>query len=429
MQSYVNVLFAYFAEFSTAVSLQHLCHTASVVVTYTACMKAISILGSTGSIGCNTLKVIEHLDEFRVVALGAGRNMAKFAEQIARFRPELVSCGDESCAEELLSELHKLNVVPPRIQLGEPGLVAVATHDAAGMVVSATVGAIGFVPTLRAIEAGKRVALANKETLVMAGELMMSAAGRSDAEILPVDSEHNALHQCLRGESRNEVKRLILTASGGPFRAKTKQEIENATVEEALDHPNWKMGDKITIDSATLMNKGLEVIEAKWLFGFEADQISVIVHPQSVVHSMVEMVDGSVIAQLSVTDMKHAIQYALTYPERKATCTEPLDLQKMSQLTFEEPDLERFPCLGLAYTALKVGGTMPAALNAANEVAVQAFLDGKIWLSDIAKLNAAVMNEHETKPAATLESVLAADAWARVSAIMKIEKAASAVKV
>lgn len=389
-------------------------------------MKGISILGSTGSIGCNTLKVIEHLKEFRVVALGAGRNMPKFAGQVAKFQPELVSIDDEACAETFERELHKLGAAVPRIEIGETGLISVATHESAETVVSATVGAIGFVPTLRAIEAGKRIALANKETLVMAGELMTKAAEHSGAEILPVDSEHNALHQCLRGESRNEVKRLILTASGGPFRTKTKQEIENATVEEALNHPNWKMGDKITIDSATLMNKGLEVIEAKWLFGFEADQISVVVHPQSLVHSMVEMVDGSVIAQLGVTDMKHAIQYALTYPERKENCIPPLDLRSLSQLSFEEPDIERFPCLQLAYDALRIGGTAPAALNAANEVAVQAFLDGKIRLSEIAAINGSIMSEHNAIPAETLESIIEADAWARSRAIMKMSLAAKA---
>lgn len=389
-------------------------------------MKAISILGSTGSIGCNTLKVIEHLRDFRVVAMAAGRNMPKFAEQIARFSPELVSCDDEICAESLEKELHRISVAVPRIELNSKGLVAVATHPEAETVVSATVGAVGFVPTLRAIEAGKRVALANKETLVMAGELMTAAAEKSGAEILPVDSEHNAIHQCLRGERKAEVKRLILTASGGPFRTKSKQEIENATREEALDHPNWKMGEKITIDSATLMNKGLEVIEARWLFGFDADKISVIVHPQSVVHSMVEMVDGSIIAQLGVTDMKHPIQYALTYPDRQPNCLEPLDLQAMSQLTFDEPDFGRFPCLALAYKALRTGGTVPAVLNAANEVAVQAFLDGKIRLNDIAIINSAVMDEHESGPASSLETVLAADAWARTRAIMKLGKTASA---
>lgn len=392
-------------------------------------MKAISILGSTGSIGCNTLKVVEHLHtDFRVVALGAGRNMREFAGQVAKFQPEIISVEDDLCAENLLRELHALNVSKiPKIELGEKGLIAAATHDAAETVVSATVGAVGFVPTLRAIEAGKRIALANKETLVMAGELMTKAARENKTEILPVDSEHNALHQCLRGENLKEVKRLILTASGGPFREKSKEEIENATVKEALNHPNWKMGDKITIDSATLMNKGLEVIEAKWLFGFEAEEISVIVHPQSIVHSMVEMVDGSIIAQLGVTDMKHAIQYALTYPERKQNCLEPLDFAKISRLTFEEPDLERFPCLALAYRALKTGGTMPAVLNAANEVAVQSFLDGKIRLSEIPEIIENVMNEHDPQAVSNLETVVTIDKWAREKAEAMLERSVSAI--
>ncbi len=392
-------------------------------------MKAISILGSTGSIGCNTLKVIQHLGDIRVVAMAAGRNMRKFAEQIAEFQPELMSCDDQGCAEILERELHTLGVKPPQIELNSEGLVAVATHPEAEIVVSATVGAVGFVPTLRAIEAGKRVALANKETLVMAGELMTKAAEKSGAEILPIDSEHNAIHQCLRGENRDEVKRLILTASGGPFRESTQGQIERATREEALNHPNWKMGDKITIDSATLMNKGLEVIEAKWLFGFDADQISVIVHPQSVVHSMVEMIDGSVIAQMGVTDMKHAIQYALTYPERRENCLPPLDIAGLSRLDFEEPDIDRFPCLGLAYDALKAGGTMATALNAANETAVQAFLDGRIRLSEIAEINAQVMQAHKNKPAADLETILLADAKARVDAGKLLAASASTAAI
>jgi 1-deoxy-D-xylulose-5-phosphate reductoisomerase len=318
-------------------------------------MKAISILGSTGSIGCNTLKVVEHLGGFRVVALGAGGNVGKLAAQVEQFKPELVAVKNETCAEELLRAITNSKIQIPKIVVGKKGLIEVATHEKAETVVSATVGAIGFVPTLRALEAGKRVALANKETLVMAGELMTKAARENGAEILPVDSEHNALHQCLRGETKKEVKRLILTASGGPFRTKTKKEIENATRAEALNHPTWNMGDKITIDCATLMNKGLEVIEARWLFDFDADEIGVVVHPQSVVHSMVEFVDGSIIAQLGVTDMRHAIQYALTFPERKNCELEPLDFTKISQLTFEEPDLERFPCLALAYKALQIG--------------------------------------------------------------------------
>ncbi len=390
-------------------------------------MKSIAILGSTGSIGCNTLKTIEHLKDFRVVALAAGSNTDVLAEQVVKFHPLLVAVKDDACAEILLGKLSGSKIPIPKILTGEEGLIAVATHDEAEIIVSATVGAVGFVPTLRALEAGKRVALANKETLVMAGELMTKAARESGAEILPVDSEHNALHQCLRGESVTEVKRLILTASGGPFRTKSKTEIENATRAEALNHPNWKMGDKITIDSATLMNKGLEVIEARWLFDFAADEISVIVHPQSVVHSMIEMVDGSVIAQLGVTDMKHAIQYALTFPERKAGCLEPLDFRKFSTLTFEEPDLEKFPCLALAYKALRIGGTMPAVLNAANEIAVQAFLDNKIRLSDIPRIIESVMDEHEPQSASSLEAILKADDFARNRAIMSLGKTATAI--
>jgi len=376
-------------------------------------MNSISILGSTGSIGCNTLKVIDHLGDTRVVAMSAGRNVVKFAEQIARYSPEIVACADDEACEILLKELHRVEAKVPRIESGEKGLIAVAIHEEADTVVSATVGAIGFVPTLRAIEAGKRVALANKETLVMAGELMTAAAQKSGAEILPVDSEHNALHQCLRGEKHTEVRRLILTASGGPFREKSKSEIENATREQALDHPNWKMGDKITIDSATLMNKGLEVIEACWLFGFDAEAISVVVHPQSVVHSMIEMVDGSIIAQMGVADMRHAIQYALTFPDRREGELPPLELSQLSRLDFEEPDMEKFPCLGLAYDALRAGGTMPAALNAANETAVQAFLDGRIKLSEIAQVNESVMLAHQNSKGANMSVILQTDLAAR----------------
>ena len=323
---------------------------------------------------------------FRVVALGAGRNVAKLADQISRHQPDLVSVQTEEAAEQLKAELRRRDISPPRIAVGESGLIDVATHAEADCVVSGTVGAVGFVPTLRALEAGKRVALANKETLVMAGELMTRAAAKSGAELLPVDSEHNALHQCLRGEQRSEVRRIILTASGGPFRTHDKAAIETATVAEAMKHPTWNMGAKITIDSATLMNKGLEVIEAHWLFGFSADEISIVVHPESVVHSMIELIDGSVIAQMGVTDMRHAIQYALTYPERHASELPPLDLAKLTSLHFEEPDLERFPCISLAYRALKTGGTLPAAMNAANEEAVHAFIDERIALTDIPRV-------------------------------------------
>lgn len=388
-------------------------------------MKHISILGSTGSIGCNTLKVVEHLGDIRVAAMAAGRNINLFTEQVAAFQPELAACADDSGAEQLERGLHSLGSFKPRILVGEEGLNAVATHERAETVVSATVGAVGFVPTLRAIEAGKRVALANKETLVMAGELMTAAAASSGAEILPVDSEHNAIHQCLRGERPNEVRRVILTASGGPFRTWTRERIAAATRAEALNHPNWSMGDKITIDSATLMNKGLEVIEAKWLFGLDADRISVIVHPQSVVHSMVEMIDGSLIAQMGVTDMKHAIQYALTYPDRMPNCLPPLDLAAIGKLDFEDPDTEKFPCLALAFEAMRVGGTMPTALNAANEVSVDAFLGGKISIDRIAEINRKVMDLHSVSQANGLDVVLGVDKWARETARLSLSATTS----
>jgi 1-deoxy-D-xylulose-5-phosphate reductoisomerase len=386
--------------------------------------KGIAILGSTGSIGCNTLRVIESLggNRFRVVALAAGLNVEKLADQIAVHLPEVVSVETELAAHELRARLFERNVNLPRIVIGEAGLVEVATHPQANCVVSATVGAVGFVPTLRALEAGKRVALANKETLVMAGELMTRAARKSGAELLPVDSEHNALHQCLRGEKRSEVRRIVLTASGGPFRTKNKAEIKAATVAEAMRHPTWSMGAKITIDSATLMNKGLEVIEAHWLFGFGPDEIGILVHPESVVHSMIEMVDGSVIAQLGITDMRHAIQYALTYPERHASELRPLDLAALSALHFEAPDLERFPCISLAYRALNEGGTLPAAMNAANEEAVGAFIEERIGLTEIPQVIEAVMNSHSNQPALEIETILEADRYARLAAVSEIEK-------
>ena len=386
-------------------------------------LRGVSILGSTGSIGCNTLRVVESLGpaRFRVVALGAGQNVAKLVDQISRHQPELVSVQTAEAAEQLKAELRGRDISPPRIALGESGLIDVATHADADCVVSGTVGAVGFVPTLRALEAGKRVALANKETLVMAGELMTRAAAKSGAELLPVDSEHNALHQCLRGEQRSEVRRIILTASGGPFRTRDQAAIETATVAEAMKHPTWNMGAKITIDSATLMNKGLEVIEAHWLFGFSAEEISIVVHPESVVHSMIELIDGSVIAQMGVTDMRHAIQYALTYPERHASELPPLDLAKLTSLHFEEPDLERFPCISLAYRALKTGGTLPAAMNAANEEAVHAFIDERIALTDIPRVIESVMSRHQTRSATDLEAVLDADRTARAAAASIID--------
>jgi 1-deoxy-D-xylulose-5-phosphate reductoisomerase len=393
-------------------------------------VKGISILGSTGSIGRNTLRVVESFGEekFRVVALGAGRNVEKLAEQVARHRPELVSVGSEECAAELRARLRAQDISIGRIVVGEAGLVEVATHAGADCVVSATVGAVGFVPTLRALEAGKRVALANKETLVMAGELMTRAARNSGAELLPVDSEHNALHQCLRGEKRGEVRRLVLTASGGPFRAKDSAEMERASVAEAMRHPTWNMGAKITIDSATLMNKGLEVIEAHWLFGFQGEEIDIVVHPESVLHSMIELVDGSVIAQMGITDMRHAIQYALTYPERYPCELPPLDLTKLSALHFEAPDTKRFPCIALAYRALRAGGTLAAAMNAANEEAVQAFLDERIGLTDISRVIEEVMDGHDIQPVSNLDVVLETDRMARAQAGAAIERISESKK-
>ncbi|HKC86218.1 MAG TPA: 1-deoxy-D-xylulose-5-phosphate reductoisomerase, partial [Blastocatellia bacterium] len=342
-------------------------------------MKQIAILGSTGSIGRNTLRVVNAFKgEFGVAALGAGSNVELLTRQVEQYRPRVVSVSDDESAEKLRYELKRRGVSSPGIGIGIDGLCEVATCDGVRIVIGAVVGALGLLPTYRALELGRRVALANKETLVVAGELMTRAAEKSGAELLPVDSEHNALHQCLRGEKRREVKRLILTASGGPFRNSSKEEIENATTAQALNHPTWRMGAKITIDSATMMNKGLEVIEARWLFNASADEIDILVHPQSVVHSMIELVDGSIIAQMGVTDMRHAIQYALTYPDRHPAELPPLDLTTLSKLEFFTPDTEKFPCVTLAYEALRRGGTAPAVLNAANEVAVAAFLDEKI---------------------------------------------------
>ena len=378
-------------------------------------MKQIAILGSTGSIGCNTLRVISAFKgEFGVAALGAGSNVELLAEQIEQHRPRVVSVSDEESAEKLRYELKRRNVTAqPKIGVGVEGLSEVATCDGVEIVIGGVVGALGLLPTYRALEMGRRVALANKETLVVAGELMTRAAEKSGAELLPVDSEHNALHQCLRGQQRHELKRLILTASGGPFRNSSQDEIENATPAQALKHPTWRMGAKITIDSATLMNKGLEVIEARWLFGASADEIDIVVHPQSVVHSMIELVDGSIIAQMGVTDMRHAIQYALTYPARRESQLPPLDLTALSRLEFFPPDTEKFPCVRFAYQALRAGGTMPAVLNAANEVVVAAFLDEKIKFGDIPRLIGAACEAHTPQPAVNLDTVLAADAWAR----------------
>jgi 1-deoxy-D-xylulose-5-phosphate reductoisomerase len=387
-------------------------------------MKKLSILGSTGSIGQSTLSVVDFLQEdFQVIALAAGKALDELASQITRYRPQLVSVADEHDLPALMERLRERGVIDfPEFASGEAGLVEVACHPEVDTVVSATVGAVGFLPTYKALQLGRRVCLANKETLVMAGELMTGAARQSGAELLPVDSEHNALHQCMRGEKTEEVKRLILTASGGPFREKTLDDMREATVEKALAHPTWQMGAKITIDSATLMNKGLEVIEAGWLFNFNADKISVAVHPQSIVHSMIEMIDGSIIAQLGITDMRLMIQYALTYPVRLPAQLPPLSFEKLSKLEFFEPDFEKFPCLRLAYEAMREGGTMPAAMSAANEIAVAAFLSRRIGFMEIPRIIEEAMMAYQKQPCTSIEAVLEADRWARSQAHRLLDK-------
>ncbi len=375
--------------------------------------RKIAILGSTGSIGRNTLDVVSRFpDRFQVVALAAGENISLLLEQTRRFRPKLISCKNEALAARLKPEL------PPGVELlsGREGAFAVATHPEAELVVSAMVGAVGLLPTYEAIKAGKTLALANKETLVMAGPLVMAEARARGVEILPVDSEHSAIFQCLSAGKREEVDRLILTASGGPFRTKSSEELRRVTPKQALKHPNWEMGAKITIDSATLMNKGLEVIEAHFLFEVPAEKIKVKIHPQSIVHSLVEFVDGSVIAQLGIPDMRIPIAYALAYPERLPLDLPRLDLVSASPLTFEEPDLRRFPCLRLAYEALEMGGTAPTVLNAANEVAVEAFLNGRLRFDQIPLLVEKVLQEVAVSPGNSLEEVLEADILARIQA-------------
>jgi 1-deoxy-D-xylulose-5-phosphate reductoisomerase len=378
-------------------------------------MKTVSILGSTGSVGVTTLDVVGRFsDRFRIVALAAGHNVELLADQIRRFRPELVSVADAARARELRAHLDDGEV---QIMHGIEGAIAVGTHPAAQMVVSSMVGAMGLRPTLAAITAGKDIAFANKEVLVIAGELVTAAARSHGVRLLPVDSEHNAIFQCLEGRERSAVRRIILTASGGPFRDLARDRFSTITVADALKHPTWQMGNKITIDSATLMNKGLEVIEARWLFGMGADQVSVVIHPQSVIHSMVEMIDGSVIAEMAIPDMAIPVAYALAFPERlPMTHLRPLSLVDCAKLTFEQPDLDRFPCLRLAYDALAEGGTMPACLNAANEELVAAFLAGRLPFVGIPRHIESVMHRHHNQPARSLEDLIEVDGWARAAA-------------
>lgn len=351
-------------------------------------MKGLSILGSTGSIGRNCLRVIEDFgSDFRVVGLAAGNNIGLLAEQIQKFQPAIVSVSKDVFIPPLLHQLRRLpGRYKPRVVSGLDGLIEVATHPETSLIVSAIVGVTGLLPTFEAIRCGKSIALANKEILVVAGELVREAARRNKVNILPIDSEHNAIHQCLRSGRKKEVHRVILTASGGPFREFSPRQMKTVTPEMALKHPTWNMGNRVTIDSATLMNKGFEVLEAKWLFDLPVDKISVLIHPQSTVHSMVEFVDGSVIAQLGVTDMRHPIQYALTYPERRATRNHSLDFSKVRKLEFMVPDLGKFPCLDLAYRAAREMGAQPCALNASDEVAVDTFLKGKIRFMVIPKI-------------------------------------------
>ena len=378
-------------------------------------MKRIAILGSTGSIGQSALAVVDaHADRLTVVGLAAGGNADLLAEQIARYAPRTVSMA----TGEALDRLRQSG--PPGVAIGgsgRDGLVAVATAPDVDIVLCASSGTEALEAVVAAIEQGKTIALANKEVLVMAGGLVMDAARRHGVAILPVDSEHNAIHQCLHGRDMREIRRLILTASGGPFRGRTSSQLQSVTAEEALQHPTWRMGRKITVDSATLMNKGLEVIEAHWLFGVRADQIDVLVHPQSVVHSMVELVDGSVIAQLGVTDMRLPIQYAFSYPERWSAPLPSLDLVRAGRLEFDLPDTRAFPCLRLAYRALEAERSLPVVLNAANEIAVARFLDGRIGFPAIAQVIEQTMAAHRPVEVTSLSSVRTVDAWAREQAM------------
>ena len=377
-------------------------------------MKNLTILGSTGSIGVSTLEVVAaHPDKFRVVALTAGANLELLKAQIETFKPDLVSV---LTADKARSLSRMLSGRKPQIMHGVEGMIAAATASETTMVVAAIVGAAGLVPTTAAIMAGKDLALANKETLVTAGHLVMEMVREAGVKLYPVDSEHCAVFQSMAGHRNQDIARVILTASGGPFLNWGLEQLAKATVADALNHPNWSMGRKITVDSATMMNKGLEVIEARWLFDIPVERIAVNIHPQSIIHSMVEYVDGSVMAQLGVPDMKGPIAYALTYPARVATGVRPLDLTALSGLTFFNPDTDRFPALKLAYRAANAGESMPAVMNAANEVAVEAFLEGRIGFTAIAESIERVMGLHAPHELGSIEEVLEADRWGRRTA-------------
>ena len=373
-------------------------------------MKKISLLGSTGSIGTNVLDVIERNPEkFQILGMSAGNNVDLFAKQIRKFKPRVVALFDTKKIPTLKERIADLDI---EILSGEEGTIAVATLPEADVVVSGVMGSAGLLPAIHALKSGKNLALANKETLVIAGELVLREAKKTNSQIIPIDSEHSAIFQVLNGEKKERIKKIILTASGGPFRTFSFDQMETVTVKDALKHPNWDMGAKITIDSSTMMNKGLEYIEAKWLFGVNTP-VEIIVHAQSIIHSMIEFVDTSIMAQLGIPDMRVPIAYALTYPDRFECDLPSLDLTTMGNLTFEAPDFERFPCLQLAIDAMEIGKTMPAVLNAANEIAVQAFLDELISYKDIAELIRMVMQNHNPSPLKELQDVLIADRWAR----------------
>ena len=369
-------------------------------------MKKIAILGSTGSIGTQTLEVVRANKDIEVTALAAGSNIDLLEKQIREFSPKIAAVWSEEKAKELKDRVRDLDI---RVESGMDGLLAVATELGAEIVVTAVVGMIGIRPTIAAMNAGKDIALANKETLVTAGHIIMSLAKEKHVRILPVDSEHSAIFQSLNGETGNKIHKILLTASGGPFRGWTREQMKGVQVEDALKHPNWTMGRKITIDSSTMVNKGLEVMEARWLFGVEMDQVQVVVQPQSVIHSMVEYEDGAVIAQLGTPDMKLPIQYALYYPERRFLAGDRLDFAKLAQITFEAPDFENFHGLSLAYKAGRRGGTLPTVFNAANERAVQKFLDREIGYLTITDMIEAAMEHHTVKENPTVEEILAAE--------------------
>lgn len=385
-------------------------------------MKNISILGSTGSIGVSTLQVVEQFpDRFQVIALAAGRNAGLLIDQIRRFRPRLATVINKELATIVTAALEQENL-QTEVIYGPQGYEQVATHPEVELVVSAMVGAAGLLPTIAAVNSGKHLALANKETLVVAGEIVMDLAAKQGVRILPVDSEHSAIFQALQGNHRDALRRILLTASGGPFFHKSRDELASVTPQAALRHPNWSMGKKITIDSSTLMNKGLEAIEAHWLFGVPVEQIHIHVHPESIIHSMVEYIDGSIIAQMGIPDMRIPIAYALAFPERLPVQGPPLDLFRLRNLSFYPPDEEKFPCLRLAFEACKRGFTLPAVLNAANEMVVQAFIESAIGFLDIPRIIGLVMERHIPDERLTLDSILSADTWARQEAAREIKK-------